>query len=103
MRELIVDKIATLLHSFPDIQSWVFGSTARGDYKESSDIDLLILLPDHLSSTERINYQQDIIQALWPLELETEIPISPIILQHKVWNQRISPFTINVNTERIPL
>lgn len=101
MRENIVKKIAELLRSFPEAQSWIFGSTARGDFKEDSDIDILILIPDYFSTKEIINYRQDILEALWPIELESGIEISPVILPHKIWNQRITPFTLNVNNDRI--
>ncbi|MCH5242422.1 MAG: nucleotidyltransferase domain-containing protein [Muribaculaceae bacterium] len=92
--------ISNVLRKFPEIESYVFGSSARGDYNDSSDIDLLILLPDNLNPLERIKKQQDIIGELLPIEWESGFDISPVILQHKVWNQRKTPFTINVMNER---
>ena len=102
-RQELIKKISEILKTVPSAESWLFGSSARGDYREDSDIHLLILLPDSLTSKERICTQEDILEMLLPIEIETGIEITPVILQHKVWNQRKTPFTINVNRERISL
>lgn len=102
-RKESISAISEVLRKFPEIESYVFGSSARGDFNEASDIDLLILLPDNLDAKERIQKQQDIIGELLPIEWESGIDITPVILKHKVWNQRKTPFTINVMNERIAL
>lgn len=102
-RKESIKAISDALKKFPDAESYIFGSSARGDFNDYSDIDLLILLPDHLTSVERIAKQQEIIGELLPIEWESGFVISPVILQHKVWNQRKTPFTINVMNERISI
>ena len=102
-RKETLKKISDALRTFSGIETYVFGSTARGDYHGGSDIDILILLPDDLTVNERIKKQQDIIGELLPIEWESGLEISPVILQHKIWNQRTTPFTINVTNERIAL
>ena len=102
-RDTTVREISKVLKKVPDIESYLFGSTARGDFRDESDIDLLILLPDYLSSRERVELQMEICGLLLPIEMETDIDISPVMLQHKVWNQRKTPFTVNVMKDRIPL
>ena len=102
-RKESIAAISKVLKKFPEAESYVFGSSARGDYNDNSDIDLLILLPDNLSDTDNIEKQEQIINALWPIEMESGLDISPVILQHKVWNQRKTPFTISVMNERIAL
>lgn len=98
-----IQRISMEMKKLPDVEAYLFGSSARGDYNASSDIDILILLPDHLTVAQRIKYEGDIAELLLPIELETEIPISPIILQHKVWYTRKSPFTVNVTNDRMLL
>ena len=100
-RQKTIDKISEQLKKVPLAETWLFGSSARGDYRENSDIDLLILLPDSLSTNERIDYQQEIAGLLWEIEMESGYDISPVILQNRIWNQRLTPFTINVLQDRI--
>ena len=102
-RQETIQAIGRALRSLPDVTAYLFGSSARGDYHDSSDIDILILLSDNLSSRERVELQMEICGLLLPIELETDIEISPVMLQHKVWNQRKTPFIINVMNDRIPL
>ena len=96
-----IERISAALKTIPEAEVFVFGSSARGDFKKSSDIDLLILLSDSLTVSQRIEKELEIQGLLWPIEMESGFDISPIILQHKVWNQRKTPFTINVCNDRI--
>ena len=100
-REETINLISERIKHFSLAEAWLFGSSARGDYKDDSDIDLLILLPDDMSSDKRINYQQQIVEKLWDIEMESGYDISPVILQYKIWNQRKTPFTCNVTHDRI--
>ena len=102
-RSQTIDAISTALKKFPEVVSYLFGSSARGDYNNESDIDILILLPDYLSSRQRVEMECEICGALLPIELQTEIPISPVILPNRVWSKRVTPFTINVTKDRILL
>ena len=102
-RDIIIQKISESLHSISGIETILFGSTARGDFREDSDIDILILLPDYLNTKERIELELEISGILWEIEMESGIEISPIILQKKIWNQRKTPFTINVTNQGIEL
>lgn len=76
----------------------LYGSYARGDNREDSDIDILVLIDkDKVSFEDR----KRISSPLYHLELETGIAISPLILARKLWEtrHRISPFYKNVTTE----
>ena len=100
-REETIKAISTAFKKIPEVEVYLFGSSARGDYKDDSDIDILILLPDHLSSKERVEFQMELCGILLPIEMEAEIAISPVMLPHKVWKARNTPFTLNVSNERI--
>jgi uncharacterized protein len=53
----------------------LFGSRARGDASEDSDLDILVLLDDPV----RLGRDGDaIIHALYPLQLEIDVPIHAI-------------------------
>src|ERR1700741_1614289 len=81
----------------------LYGSYARGEEREDSDIDLLILID---SDKEKITRDEKI-KITYPIcdiELETETIISPVVYTRKGWaNHRVTPYYENVNKEGIVL
>lgn len=81
----------------------LYGSCARGEEREDSDIDVLVLLDsekEKISRDERIR----ITYPLCDIEIETETIISPVVYSKKAWaNHRVTPFYENVNKEGIVL
>ncbi len=80
----------------------LYGSYARGDYNEDSDIDLLVLIDkDNVTweDRKRISYP------LYDIELNSGILISTIIHPEKTWRypSLITPFSENVTNEGIIL
>jgi predicted nucleotidyltransferase len=76
----------------------LYGSYARGDYREDSDIDLLVLVDNDMltwTDEKRIKYP------LYDIEFETGTIISPIVFSRKDWEgrHRITPFYENVARE----
>ena len=66
-----------------------------------SDIDLLILLDDQEELTpER---ELELRRPLSELEAQTGVAINALVVLRRVWEQLISPFTINVTREGIAL
>ena len=80
----------------------LYGSYARGDYDEASDIDLLILLnQEHVTRDDRVK----IMDPLLDIQFEKGILISPKVFSRTNWEtkQRITPFYYNVTKEGIVL
>jgi len=80
----------------------LYGSYARGDYREDSDIDILVLLDKDkitFDDRKRIGYP------LYDIQLETDTIISPKIYARNTWNTslKITPFYKNVTREGILL
>jgi uncharacterized protein len=80
----------------------LYGSFARGDEKQNSDIDVLILVDnDNLTREDkkRIKYP------LYDIEFDTGRIISPLVLSRKDWETRhcITPFYENVSREGVML
>ncbi|NOX85388.1 MAG: nucleotidyltransferase domain-containing protein [Chlorobi bacterium] len=80
----------------------LYGSHARGDQRNDSDIDILILLDKESVTREdekRVKYP------LYEIEFETGQIISPIVLSKNEWETRhkITPFYENVIKEGIVL
>ena len=79
----------------------VYGSYARGDYKENSDIDVMILTP--LSKEEIEKIENDIFNLAFDLELESGVVINPVLeneTHYKYWLGAL-PFYNNVEREGI--
>jgi len=94
--QLIKDSVTT---TEPGATLILYGSYARGDYREDSDIDLLILVDkdkDKMTRDEEIK----ITHPLFAIEFETGTVISPRVYTKKAWaNHRVTPFYENVNRE----
>jgi predicted nucleotidyltransferase len=87
----------------PDAMVYLFGSRARKDFNESSDWDLLILLP----GTASFSRKGKIIKSLLDIELRHNIIFNRIIHSLNYWkNNNIlkqSPFYKNVLKDAILL
>ena len=80
----------------------LYGSYARGDYREDSDMDLLILVTaDKISRDDEIKIKYP----LFHIEYDTGVIISPLVLPKKLWETRqlITEFYENVTAEGIVL
>lgn len=101
-KEQILQQIkASVSASMPEATVILYGSYARGDYNEESDIDLLILV-----DKEKITRADEhrITDPLYDIELNSGIIISPMVYAKADWtNHRVTPFYENVNREGLPL
>ena len=100
---LVFDKIKALVQEVAPKDSLVilFGSRARGDAKQDSDWDILIVLP------KKTLVQADYDEVSYPLvELGWELneQINPIMYTKDEWEaNRITPFYDNVQRDGIEL
>ena len=83
----------------PGAQMILFGSRARGDHRQDSDWDILVLL-DSLSAGER----DRIWNPINDLELTADASINPVIRTKEYWRRStFTPFHHNVNHDGIVL
>ncbi|MBU1518404.1 MAG: nucleotidyltransferase domain-containing protein [Planctomycetes bacterium] len=84
----------------PEADIILFGSRARGQAKEYSDYDFLILVDQKAD----LKLSEKILDQIYPIELETEAMISFVVQNRSVWNSPLSramPFHKNIDREGI--
>jgi len=86
----------------PDADVILYGSRARGDAREDSDYDLLVLV-DRPADVE---LQKQLISSTYPLELESGAVLTLTAYSRDLWNSRLykaMPFHENVDREGVVL
>jgi predicted nucleotidyltransferase len=92
-----LDKIKTqVLKEDENASLILFGSRARGDFREDSDWDVLVLTSKDLGHQLKRKLRDDI----YDVELEFTQPVSTIIVEKEKWNSMsITPLYKNVAAE----
>ena len=81
----------------------LYGSYARGDYKDSSDIDIMILTD--MTDEEITEYSEKLWDFAYDIELENDVLLSPTIKNINKFNYWLKalPFYMNVDREGVVL
>lgn len=99
----LISELKGLLHRIaPEASAILYGSQARGDASNDSDVDLLILVDsDNISPSE----ENRITDPIYDLEFQRGVIISPIVMTRKLWETTKSqtPFYHEVTREGIRL
>jgi uncharacterized protein len=99
----IISRIQNSIHGKdPNAEAFLFGSRARGDAREDSDWDILILVDSEKVTLEIEDKFRD---ELFDIELDSGQIISTFIYPKSLWNsmRNISPLYKNVETDGIRL
>jgi predicted nucleotidyltransferase len=89
-----------LLERFPDLEITIYGSRARGDYEQFSDIDLLILLDLEVNTP----LEDEIIGLAYDIELKYDVVFGLLIESKSFWNSPLAnamPIHWNIDREGI--
>ncbi len=79
---------------------YLYGSYARGDQREGSDLDVLVVLNDFERAPIELDRTDDLIGEL---SLEYLITVSPIFMREKDWLNADKPLLRNVRVEGVPV
>jgi uncharacterized protein len=74
----------------------LYGSRARGDARDDSDIDILIVLKDEFNYSEMLRLSSNLTASL---SLEHDVVISRAFVSKKEFKNRQTPFLMNVRRE----
>lgn len=99
--EKIVYRIVSMANkTVPDAEVYLYGSRARGTAHKLSDWDVLVLLNSVNISFE---FETNLMNKFFELELETGEIISPMIYSRQEWNEKysITPLFENIQREGI--
>jgi len=78
----------------------LYGSKARGDATEDSDIDILVVLKEFENISEE---REKIHNVKWPICWKYDLVISVIIRNEQEYLTRLSPLLLNIKKEGIEL
>jgi len=91
-----------LLQKFSYAEIILYGSKARSDDEEFSDIDVLILLDREVNNT----LEEKIFSTAFQIELKYDVIFGIIVYSKDFWNSDLAkaiPFHWNVDKEGIPV
>ncbi len=77
----------------------LYGSYARGEADEGSDVDVLLLLEGAVNPSRELRRVEPIV---WPLSLELEIVVSLLPVSLAYYRDSMEPFMRNVRREGMP-
>ena len=76
----------------------LYGSQARGDAREDSDIDVLLVIKDEFNYIEMLKRSDDQVVSL---SLDNDVVISRAFVSKREYQEQKSPFLINVHRDGV--
>jgi predicted nucleotidyltransferase len=78
---------------------YLYGSYARGDYRQGSDVDVMIVLNSYRSYGKEIDRTGKLTSNL---SLEYGISISRVVMKEMQWKSSNTPLLRNIRTDGVP-
>ena len=78
---------------------YLYGSYARGDYRQGSDVDVMILLSDYKNYWEELRRSTELAS---DISLEYDVTVSRLIMKEIQWKESDVPVLRNIHKEGVP-
>jgi predicted nucleotidyltransferase len=78
---------------------YLYGSYARGDYRQGSDVDVMILLSDYKNYWEELRRSTELAS---DISLEYDVTVSRLIMKEIQWKESDMPVLRNIHKEGVP-
>lgn len=101
IRKLMQELKAGLSHIYGEQLKgvYLYGSYARGDYRDGSDVDVMIMLKDYKNYWDEHRRSS---QLASDLSLEYELTISRLLVKESQWQEAMMPVIRNIHHDGIP-
>jgi len=101
IRKLMKELKAGLVHIYGDKLKdvYLYGSYARGDYRQGSDVDVMILLTDYKDYWKEWRRSSDYVS---DISLEYDVTVSCILVKEAQWKHSDKPVLYNIRREGLP-
>jgi uncharacterized protein len=77
---------------------YLYGSYARGDFQDGSDLDVLVVLDDFERAPVELEFTDDL---MGDLSLEYLITVSPMFMREKDWLTADKPLLRNIRVDAV--
>ncbi|MBV6402204.1 MAG: hypothetical protein CNIPEHKO_02510 [Anaerolineales bacterium] len=78
---------------------YLYGSYARGDYREGSDVDVMILLKDYSNYWKEYMRSSDYVS---DISLKYDVTVSSLLMKEIQWKESDMPVLRNIRREGLP-
>jgi predicted nucleotidyltransferase len=78
---------------------YLYGSYARGDYRQGSDVDVMILLSDYKNYWDELNRTSEVMQ---DVSLKYDLLVSRIFMTEEKWKRSDTPLLRSIHQDGQP-
>jgi predicted nucleotidyltransferase len=78
---------------------YLYGSYARGDYRDGSDVDVMLLLKNYEDYWKEYMRSSDYVS---DISLKYDVTVSYILIKEIQWNEENKPILRNIRREGLP-
>jgi uncharacterized protein len=78
---------------------YLYGSYARGDYRQGSDVDVMVLLKDYRDYWKEYMRSNDYVS---DISLKYDVTVSYILIKEIQWKEADKPILRNIRRDGVP-
>lgn len=78
---------------------YLYGSYARGDYRQGSDVDVMVLLKNYRDYWKEYSHSSDYVS---DISLKYDVTVSYILIKEVQWKEAAKPVLRNIRKDGVP-